>query len=104
MSGGILGAFANAPPKGSRPKPKPEDENRAGYRVPLNKHALTVVPPPKKDSLPPKPVAKISAKRQQELDDINRMMEEDDEPQGPPQPSTKRDGKVKLSRTRGFSR
>jgi hypothetical protein len=25
-SGGIMGAFANAPPKGSRPKPKPEEE------------------------------------------------------------------------------
>lgn len=45
--------------------------------------SLTTASPPRKASPLLKPAPKISAKRQQELDDINRMMEDDDEPQGP---------------------
>ena len=51
-----MNAFANAPPR--KPKPKPEE-------------------PPAQPSLP-KPEPKVSAKRQQELDELNKMMEEEE--------------------------
>src|ERR1700737_3364456 len=67
--GSIMSAFANAPPK----KPKPKEEKPQGnpsipiYVVPVSK-------------LSPEPAPRISAKRQQELDNLNKMME-DDEPE-----------------------
>jgi hypothetical protein len=43
---------------------------------------LTINPPDAKPRSPsPQPAPRISAKRQKELDDLNRMME-DDEPEG----------------------
>jgi hypothetical protein len=68
--------------------PKDLDPNRNQKKTnqqvrPHRLSLLTTAPPPKKASPPPKPAPRISAKRQKELDDINRMMEDDDEPQGP---------------------
>ena len=73
-----MSAFANAPPKGSKPKPQPvEEEGPPGLNGYL--HSAGRDKPPS----PPPPVARVSEKRQKELDAINKMMEEDDEPQGP---------------------
>lgn len=101
MSGGIMGAFANAPPKGFRPKPKPEGDKPSGWQ---SSHCilLTAAPPPRKDSPPPKVAPKVSAKRQKELDDINRMMEDDDEPQGPGLQSSITRRKVNISELEEF--
>lgn len=65
-----MSAFANAPPKKPAPArkeepPKTEDSGIKTEPVP----SLS------------KPMARVSAKRQQELDEINKMME-DDEPEG----------------------
>jgi hypothetical protein len=73
-----MSAFANAPPKGSRPKPKPLEHEQGTLIPDLYSHSAAPVKPPS-----PPPVARVSEKRQKELDAINQMMEEDDEPQGP---------------------
>ena len=63
-SGGIAAAFAKAPP--ARPKKQKEEEKET---------------PPTSKPASPEPVPRISAKRQKELDEINKMMEDDEEPQ-----------------------
>jgi len=73
-----MSAFANAPPKGSRPKQKPVEEEE-GTPIPnLYLHLAAPVTP----TAPP-PVARVSEKRQKELDAISKMMEDEEEPQGP---------------------
>jgi hypothetical protein len=73
-SGSIMNAFANAPPK--RPKPKPEETQGQSPHSQLN-----ILEPSKPRPPSPKLAPRVSAKRQKELDEVSRMMEES-EPEG----------------------
>ena len=77
-----MAAFANPPPKRPVPVAKEDEPPKKSEASPSISESFPIV---KTEPAGVKPAARVSAKRQQELDEINKMMEEDD-PEGKDHP------------------